>query len=160
MSYVEKTLMEGERIIHRARLHWYHFVPGIALMVLGAVLMIASFIVDGARWLLWVGIALAFFGFVSAVPAAVRQFASEFVVTNKRLIMKVGLVERESYEILLRKIESISVDQSILGRILNFGTVTISATGGSKDTYANISDPLTFRTKIHEQAEAAEDREG
>ena len=73
---------------------------------------------------------------------------SEFGVTNKRVIIKVGFLRRKTLELLLRHVEAISVDQSVMGRLLNYGAVTLTGTGGVKEVFHNISKPLEFRRKI------------
>jgi len=75
---------------------------------------------------------------------------SEFAITNKRVIIKVGFISRRTVEMNLSKIESINVDQSILGRILGYGNIVIVGTGGTKEPFATIADPLTFRKKFQE----------
>ena len=80
----------------------------------------------------------------------IRQMTSEFVITNKRIIMKTGLISRKTFEMNLQKIESVNVNQSFWGRILGFGTVTIIGTGGSKESFSDISNPLLFRRKFQE----------
>ncbi|MBP8666469.1 MAG: PH domain-containing protein [Syntrophaceae bacterium] len=84
------------------------------------------------------------------IAPIIRQMTSEFVITNKRLIMKTGLISRKTFEMNLQKIESVNVDQSFLGRILGFGAVTIIGTGGSKESFSDISKPLLFRRKFQE----------
>ncbi len=78
---------------------------------------------------------------------------SEFGVTNKRVIIKVGFLRRKTLELLLRHVEAISVDQSVMGRLLNYGSVTLTGTGGVREVFHNISKPLEFRRQI--QGEAA-----
>jgi len=75
---------------------------------------------------------------------------SEFAITNKRIIIKVGLISRRTLEMNLKKIESVNVDQGILGRMLGYGTVVVIGTGGTKEPFAGISDPMTFRKKFQE----------
>jgi len=75
---------------------------------------------------------------------------SEFAITNKRIIIKVGLISRRTLEMNLKKIESVNVDQGILGRMLGYGTVVVIGTGGTKESFAGISDPMTFRKKFQE----------
>ncbi|MGN0029675.1 MAG: PH domain-containing protein [Marinilabiliaceae bacterium] len=69
----------------------------------------------------------------------------EFVITNKRVIMKTGLVSRKVFEMTLPHIESVNVDQSILGRIFNFGTVVIVGSGGTRERFDGIANPVGFR---------------
>jgi uncharacterized membrane protein YdbT with pleckstrin-like domain len=75
---------------------------------------------------------------------------SEFVITNKRVIIKVGLISRRTLEMNLNKIETINVNQGILGRMLGYGTIVIIGSGGTKESFNGISDPLTFRKKCME----------
>lgn len=75
---------------------------------------------------------------------------SEFAITNKRVIIKEGFISRRTLEMNLNKIESVNVNQGILGRMLGYGTIVIVGTGGTKEAFAAISDPLTFRKKIQE----------
>ena len=80
----------------------------------------------------------------------IRQKTSEFVITNKRVIMKTGFISRKTFEMNLQKIESINVDQSLFGRLFGFGSVTIIGTGGSRESFSDISKPLLFRRKFQE----------
>ncbi len=80
----------------------------------------------------------------------IDYFTSEFAITNKRIIIKVGLIRRRTIEMNIPKVESVNVDQGIIGRILNYGSITIVGTGGSKETFYRISKPLDFR-KAYQQ---------
>ncbi len=84
------------------------------------------------------------------ISPIIQQKTSEFVITNKRIIMKTGLISRKTFEMNLQKIESVNVDQSFWGRLLGFGTVSIVGTGGSRESFSDISDPLLFRRKFQE----------
>ena len=81
----------------------------------------------------------------------IRQATSEFVITNKRIIIKTGFISRKTLEMNLNKIESVNVDQGILGRILGYGTITIIGTGGTRESFHDISSPLLFRRKFQER---------
>jgi uncharacterized membrane protein YdbT with pleckstrin-like domain len=72
-------------------------------------------------------------------------FTSEFVITNKRIIIKIGLISRRTIELNISKVESVNVDQGVLGRILGYGTISIVGTGGSRSTFTKIANPLAFR---------------
>ena len=85
---------------------------------------------------------------VMAVPPWLERRTSEFGVTSRRVIIKVGLFQRRTLELLIRQVEAISVDQSITGRMFNFGTITLTGTGGVRETFHNISNPLEFRRSI------------
>jgi len=90
------------------------------------------------------------------ISPIIRQKTSEFVITNKRIIMKTGLISRKTFEMNLQKIESVNVDQTFWGRLLGFGTVSIVGTGGSRESFADISEPLLFRRKFQEMDITAE----
>jgi len=78
------------------------------------------------------------------------RWTDEFAITNKRIIIKTGLIGRRTIELNLSKIESVNVDQSIFGRILGFGSVQIVGTGGTRETFTNINNPITFRKRFQE----------
>lgn len=80
----------------------------------------------------------------------IKRYSDEFGITNKRVIIKTGLIARKTLEMNLNKIESVNVDQSIPGRILGYGTVTIIGTGGTRETFEQISNPVEFRKKFQE----------
>jgi uncharacterized membrane protein YdbT with pleckstrin-like domain len=84
------------------------------------------------------------------IAPLIEYFTSEFAITNKRVIIKVGLISRRTLEMNLNKIESVNVNQGLLGRMLGYGTIVIVGTGGTKEPFAAISDPLTFRKKFQE----------
>ena len=152
MSYVEKNLMPGEQIVHRANLHWLVFL----LPILPIIAAIWLFSIGGAAgglgvWVLIIGVTS------TGLSAVIQRQSSEFVVTNKRVLIKTGLGRRQSLETLLSKIESIAVEQSVVGRILDFGTIIISGTGGSKEPFHKIADPMQFRRRVQEQIAVMED---
>jgi len=87
-------------------------------------------------------------GFFALLSPLIDYATSEFGVTNKRVIIKVGFLRRKTLELLLRHVEAISVDQSVMGRLLNYGSVTLTGTGGVREVFHNISTPLEFRRQI------------
>lgn len=80
----------------------------------------------------------------------IHYYTSEYVITNRRVIIKVGLIARQTLEMNLSKIESVNVNQSILGRILGYGSITIIGTGGTQESFHGISSPMTFRQRFQE----------
>jgi uncharacterized membrane protein YdbT with pleckstrin-like domain len=158
MSYLDDHLLDGERIVYRARLHWTIFGTSIIVVLLGAALAIVLGVYEPEYW--YVGAALAGVGLLLAIGPAIQYTSSEFAVTNKRVLSKTGFIERESDETLLSKVEAIAVDQGILGRVLGFGTVTITGSGGTEDSFPRISQPLEFRRQIQSQVVALEERRG
>jgi uncharacterized membrane protein YdbT with pleckstrin-like domain len=158
MSYLDDHLLTGEHIVYRARMHWIIFGVAIAVVLLGIAVGILVEVIDNGYW--YVGAAIAGIGLLLAIGPAIRYISSEFAVTDKRVLGKVGFIERESDETLLSKIEAIAVDQGVLGRILGFGTVTITGTGGTQESFPTISEPLEFRRQIQSQIIAQDERRG
>jgi len=158
VSYLDDHLLGGERIVYRARLHWTIFLSSIVVVLLGIGLGILLQVLEPAYS--YAGLALAGVGLLLAIGPAVRYISSEFAVTDKRVLGKLGFIERESKETLLSKIEAIAIDQGVLGRILGFGTVTITGTGGTQESFPRISEPLEFRRQIQSQIISQEDRRG
>ena len=89
--------------------------------------------------------------FFQAYLRYITYSTSEFGVTNKRVLVKVGFIKRHSLETLLTKVEGISVDQGILGRILGYGSIVITGTGGTKEPFHKINAPFEFRKQVQEQ---------
>jgi uncharacterized membrane protein YdbT with pleckstrin-like domain len=162
MSYVDDHLLPGERVVYRARLHWVAFRWSILLIALAIVAGIAGQLVStdpsAEVWKLWIPAVLAALAVVVAVGPWVKRATSEFAVTDKRVLVKVGLVQRDSLETLLSKIEAIGVDQTLLGRMLGFGTITIVGTGGTRETFDRIASPLEFRRQVQAQIVVNEER--
>ena len=84
------------------------------------------------------------------IAAWLIRWLSEYVITNRRIVIKTGFVARSTFEMNLSKIESVNVDQSVMGRILNYGSITIIGTGGTRETFHNIAKPLAFRKAFQE----------
>lgn len=156
MSYLDENLLPGERIVYRARLHWIIFGVAIAVVLLGVLLAIILRMYQPAYS--YLGLALAGVGLLLAIGPAIRYTTSEFAVTDKRVLSKLGFIERESDETLLSKVEAIGVDQGIVARLLGFGTVTMTGTGGTQEAFSMISHPLEFRRQIQSQVVALDER--
>ncbi len=143
MGYIESNLLPDERIIYKARLHWIIFWKSCALIILGGIFLLIQPIIGGVVILV---------GLFALVSPLIDYATSEFGVTNKRVIIKVGFLRRKTLELLLRHVEAISVDQSVMGRLLNYGSVTLTGTGGVREVFHNISAPLEFRRQIQGEA--------
>jgi uncharacterized membrane protein YdbT with pleckstrin-like domain len=143
MGYIEANLLADETIVYKARLHGIIFWKSLALIFLGIVFLFIQPIIAG------IVIAIGVFAIISPI---IDYATSEFGVTNKRVIIKIGFLRRKTLELLLRHVEAISVDQSVTGRILGFGSVTLTGTGGVREVFHNISSPLEFRKQIQGEA--------
>ena len=129
MSYIDESLVEGETLIHRARVSWW---SQFGLVLLGVVTLVIVV------------------GLVFLAMAWIRVRSTELAITNRRVIAKSGFVKRHTVEINLDKVEALKVEQGVWGRLLNFGTIFISGAGTSVAPIANIADPLVFRRKFME----------
>ena len=109
MGYIESSLLPGETLVSRARLHRVVFAKAVLVAVAGAVVLYFQH-VAGAIVLLA--------ALLMAIPPYVTSKTSEFGVTNKRVVIKVGVIRRRTIELLLRQVEAISVDQTVMGRLL------------------------------------------
>lgn len=139
MSYVSKSLLPGERVTHETRLHKMMFGGPVLAGLASLGLAFASPPAGGGLFV----IALAW-----AFAVWIRYVSSEFAVTDKRVIIKIGLLHRRTLEMLLIKVEAISVDQSIAGRIFGYGTIVVVGTGGTREAFENIAGPVEFRRAV------------
>lgn len=146
-SYTTATLQADERALHKTTIHWMVLVVPIlaaifSLIIIGPIGMIASWKGQSWVWLLLV------------IPVAIIALAtlavktSELVITDRRVLIKVGFIQRQTFEMFISKIESVAVTQGMLGRFFNYGTVEIRGTGGSSESFATIVAPLQFRDAI------------
>lgn len=150
MGYVERHLLAGERVLYKTRLHWVLFVkPGLVVLA-GMILMVLLRQVQDPRWLWMIGGGVAVIGLVWAFVHYVEVMTSEFAVTTSRLIFKVGLISRYTTELLLAKVESIGVQQGLIGRLLNYGDLTVTGTGGAREVFRRVRDPIGFRNHVQQ----------
>ncbi len=144
MGYVDNNLLPGETIVHRAKVHWFVFVPSIIIFIGGILLLI---ILPKQRFWPILGLLAILFALLSFFKAVITRVSTELAVTSKRVIAKAGLIRRDTVELNHKKVESFNVYQSILGRIFGFGTLVINGTGGGKTPISNVDSPLVFRRK-------------
>jgi uncharacterized membrane protein YdbT with pleckstrin-like domain len=158
MGYVEQNLVSGEQIAYRSSLHWVVLLRSMlvaaVLTVLGVVMLAEASNVNSAQGRQAVnilGIVAIVLGVLDLLAAMIRRSGAEFAVTNKRVIFKTGLMKRSSEEIFLNKIESVTVDEGLWGRALNYGTVNVRGTGGTLEPFHKIAHAQEFRRQIQEQ---------
>jgi len=150
VGYVERHLLAGERVLYKTRLHWVLFVKPALLMLAGVILMVLLRQVQDPPWLWIFGATVALIGLVWAFVHYVEVMTSEFAVTSSRLILKVGLISRYTTELLLAKVESIGVQQGLIGRLLNYGDLTVTGTGGAREVFRRVRDPIGFRNHVQQ----------
>lgn len=154
--------MPGETIIYRTTLHWIIFWQAMLYIIIAIVLFQANLTFDlsvfninfNANLFGWVFLIVGIYTWFSTL---LTYFNSEFAITDKRVMIKTGFIRRFSFETLLSKIEGIEVDQSVPGRMLNYGSILIWGMGGSKELFRQINDPLQFRLKVQEQIVQVQD---
>ena len=147
MSYVEADLLTGETIAYQTRLHWKIYILPATAAVCLLVLSAALLRVTETKV---VSIGLAAVASIVLAAAYLTRRSSEFAVTNKRVIVKLGLFHTRSLELFLGKIEGIAVNQGLSGRLFNYGDIVITGSGGTKETFSGIQGPLSFRRAVQQ----------
>lgn len=159
MSYIKKSLMDHEDLLYRIRPHWVTFTQSIAWGIITVALLIAGFFVPVLHhrvgslpplYLILAAISTCI-GLVCLLQNLTVYLSSEYGITTKRVLMKEGLLKRTTNEIFMSKVESIKVQQTLLGRILNYGTLVISGTGGNHEPFIKVPGPLRFRENVQQQ---------
>jgi uncharacterized membrane protein YdbT with pleckstrin-like domain len=140
MSYVDDSLIPDEQVVFRTRLHLIIFFIPIVLLAISVCLFVYT--VPLAAEVVLAAAVLWF------LVKYVDYASSEFAVTNKRVIIKVGVLRRRTVEMLNTKVEAVSVNQGILGRILGYGNIVVTGTGGTNEPFNGISSPLEFRRAV------------
>jgi len=160
MSYIDSNLLKSEKLIYFTRVHWIVFAMP-ALFLLGT-LLVAIFgdrlfrvplpflpiSLSTLMTLICLGVTI-----LAGLDALIRYLTSEYGITNKRVLIKTGWIQRNSLELFLRKVEAIYVDQSILGRLFDYGTLRVVGTGGTQDPFFYIPNPLKFRRIAQQQVD-------
>jgi uncharacterized membrane protein YdbT with pleckstrin-like domain len=148
MSYVERVLQPGEQVRHISSIHWIMYWPGVAV----ALLAVATYWFGETRLLprawQYTAYALALVAFVLLVKEWHQWWITEIAVTNRRVIYKRGLIRLQTNEMNMDKVESVQVNQSVLGRMLDFGTVKILGTGEGFEALRTIAGPIKLRNSI------------
>jgi len=150
VSYVDRHLLPNERVIYKTRLHWILFVRPVFVTLVGLSLTITLGALTRMEWVWYLSLVVILGGLGWCGIHAVELFTSEFAVTTTRLIFKVGIVARYTTELLLGKVESIGVQQKLLGRVLNYGDLVVTGTGGARELFARVHDPITFRNHVQQ----------
>jgi membrane protein YdbS with pleckstrin-like domain len=151
MRYIDEILQPDEKVLYSTNAHWMFYLPAIMAWIGAIILLLLS------RWTTTEGIVLLCLAASAVVAIAAlywtakawfHRWTTETDVTNLRVVHKTGFIQRRTFEMSLDKVESVDVNQSILGRILNYGDVTILGVGEGKETISTIASPLAFRNYI------------
>jgi uncharacterized membrane protein YdbT with pleckstrin-like domain len=148
MRYIDHILQPGEKVLYVGRVHWVIYLPAILMLALAA--LASTQIGAGRTGLSWTVAAIVF-----AAAAAVmflsswfRRWTTEIDVTDRRIVFKRGFIRRHTVEMNMDKVESVDVDQSFWGRILDYGDITIRGTGEGIEPLHGIGAPLDFRNHV------------
>jgi uncharacterized membrane protein YdbT with pleckstrin-like domain len=151
--YIDEILQPGEKVLYSTNAHWIFYLPAILAWIVVLVLLILSVTVATgvpalvmACWAITAVVAIA--ALYWTIKGWFHRLTTETDVTDRRVVHKTGFIKRRTFEIALDKIESVDVDQSILGRILDYGNVTIMGVGEGRQTIPTIASPLAFRSAI------------
>jgi len=149
--YIDEILQPGERVLYSTTLHSIIYLPAILawLVAIGCFILGRGAVSPGANlvWLI-LAAAVALAALYWTVRAWFRRFTTETDVTSLRVVHKTGFIRRRTFEMNLDKVESVDVDQSIPGRLLGYGDVTIRGVGEGVETIGMIASPLQFRNAI------------
>ena len=158
MSYIDQNLIAQETVLYRTRLHWIVLLTPFAAAAISAIFAVwllmgavAGLRENGGRGMGIVGLLFLAIAAGFIVFGLWHRSSTEMAVTNKRVMVKTGMLSRRTTEMMLTKVESVSVDQTILGRIWGYGSITVRGTGGTPEPFSRIGHPLEFRRKIQQQ---------
>jgi len=165
MSYVEKHLIDGESIIYETRLHWIVLIVPVLLGLLFGLTGVAMLVLSGRtaadqtvahESMMGAGAVLLVVALFFIARGVLVRNATEMTVTNKRVFVKVGMAARRTIELLLSRVESIGVEETMMGRMLGYGTVIVHGTGGTPEVFNMVAHPLEFRTRVQQQIEKSQ----
>jgi uncharacterized membrane protein YdbT with pleckstrin-like domain len=147
MKYVDKVLQPGETVLFASTIHWLVYGPAILLLI---VAILVPLVGGSGHEFLWRSISLLCFAaaLLSAAGAWLRRWTTEIAVTDRRIIYKRGLIRRHTIEMNMDKVESVDVDQSVLGRIFDYGDVLVRGTGVGFEPLQMIAAPIALRNAV------------
>ena len=144
MSYIQNNLQAGEEIKYKADIHWYIFAYPVIL------LLSVFFSSAQTGFFHYVSLFLLLSGLFQLIKRILLKMGTEYVVTNKKVILKSGILSRDALELVLNKCEGIRINQSLMGRMLGFGSIVVT-TGGVTNKFDFITNPIKFRNEINAQ---------
>jgi len=158
MTFIEKNLANNEKIVYRAQLHWWIYGKSVLLFILGLIIVIygatSGFSPAAKEGVKVLGGLLILVSIIGLINSYVRASSSEFAVTNRRIMMKRGVAQRRLIELQLNRSEGLVIDQGIIGRIFNYGTIIIR-TGTMEEIFSPVADPYEFKRQINNAIEGS-----
>ena len=151
MSYAARVLQPGETIVYEARIHWIVYLGGILCVIAAVPLAIAAVVMDNDTLrlgLMGAAVLVLVLGLFQMLRAWLKVAGTEITVTSLRVIYKTGIISRNTLEMNLDKVESVLVQQSLLGRALDYGAVIIRGVGAGLEPVDNIAAPLELHRHV------------
>ena len=150
MGYVEKVLQPEESVVYKTTLHWFVYLQAVAWAVLTVIAFVVSFQFEatGGSVMRWITLGFLALAVLTGGVAYIHRATTELAVTSRRIIFKTGLLKRRTFEMNRSTVESVGVEQTVLGRLLGYGRVDLKGTGASSEQLPLIHDPLRFRSHI------------
>jgi uncharacterized membrane protein YdbT with pleckstrin-like domain len=145
MKYVEKVLQPGETVLFASTIHWLVYWPAILLLTAAAVTALEA---SGHDFFRWISLLCFATGLVSAAGAWFKRWTTEVAVTDRRIVYKRGFIRRHTIEMNMDKAESVDVNQSVLGRIFDYGDVLVRGTGVGFEPLQMIESPIELRNAV------------
>jgi uncharacterized membrane protein YdbT with pleckstrin-like domain len=169
-SYVESVLLPNETLEYAGELHWIIFVPGITSSLFGAFLCLFTpdflnsafglgLVKEFRNYILYTGVALVGSGLLMLGHAYLRLISTELAITNRRVIAKGGFIRRVTFEIMLTRVEGANIDQTVWGRIFNYGSIYVHGTGGGVTPVDYIAYPLSFKQNLMAWVEKTQNKQ-
>jgi uncharacterized membrane protein YdbT with pleckstrin-like domain len=149
MDYVDSILEPGEKVVFRTSLSWTLYLPAIGFALAAVAALVLTIMIPALS--LGGLIMIALFGVVALVAALrawFRRWTTEIGVTDRRVVLKRGFIRRHTVEMNMQKVESVDVDQSQIGRLLGYGSVTIRGVGSTFERLDMVDAPLKLRSTI------------
>ena len=140
MSYIDENLIDNEKVIHRGKLHFMSFFPGVIIIIFGVLFGGTEF-----------GGFILILGVLAFIASLINYIKSEYGVTNKRVIMKTGALRKKVVDLQYSQLESVQYNQGILGGIFGYGLIVITGTGGTKFKFPNIKNANDFKNKAQNE---------
>jgi uncharacterized membrane protein YdbT with pleckstrin-like domain len=151
-SFIENNLIPGEKIVYRAIVAWYIYIETFLWLVITGVLVVFGSVGLNInhRFLSIIAGVMLVIVVRSFLTAFIHQYSTEMAITDRRIIAKFGLIRRDVIELPLERVESVFIDQSILERIMDAGSVAVRGTGVAMAPVRFIDKPVEFRNKLNE----------
>lgn len=170
-SYVQRAMQKDERVLYSAQLHWIIYRVALSVLLFGGAVghmgpAFANLLLGGTEWAVNLQDYVKYFagaivgvGGLEAVFSYIRQISTELVITNQRVIAKHGWIATTSYELMMTKVEGATIEQSIPGRLLGYGTLMVKGTGGGISPIDHVADPYKFHSVLMDALRMAHEQD-